>query len=301
MAATATQGPLTGLPRRLVQDGVLSEASLGQAIEAIEGRAANLVPYLVSNQLADARQIAVAAAHEFGVPLLDLDALELDLDVVKLVDDKLLTKHRVLPLLQRGKRLYVAVCDPTNLQALDEIKFATTLRVEPIVVEHNKLEARVASSISASMIVRQSQHPDIQGWVERAYSASLKQSDPNLRLHVETRTALGIMWAGHFPRAWQVIQGMQALVAQHEVSPFQLCMLKLTEASYYMLTAQTEACLRTVKEGLENERATGAHVMTHQLLAYGAGGALMTGDVERAQKLLDESAALPAPRGRFDT
>ncbi|HEY7671269.1 MAG TPA: type IV-A pilus assembly ATPase PilB [Gammaproteobacteria bacterium] len=149
MAATATQGPLTGLPRRLVQDGILSEDALGRALESIDGKAANLVPYLVSNQLADARQIAVAAAHEFGVPLLDLDAVELDLDVVKLVDDKLLTKHRVLPLLQRGKRLYVGVCDPTNLQALDEIKFATTLRVEPIVVEHNKLEARVARAIEA--------------------------------------------------------------------------------------------------------------------------------------------------------
>jgi len=163
------------------------------------------------------------------------------------------------------------------------------------------LEARVASSISASMIVRQSQHPDIQRWVERAYTSSLTQPDPNLRLHVETRTALGIMWAGHFPKAWQVIQGMQALVAQNEVSPFQLGMLKLTEASYYMLTAQTEACLRSVKEGLENERATGAHVMTHQLLAYGAGGALMTGDTENAQKMLDESNSLPTPRGRFDT
>jgi type IV pilus assembly protein PilB len=149
MAATATQGPLTGLPRRLVQDGILSEETLGRALEAIEGKAANLVPYLVSNQLADARQVAVAAAHEFGVPLLDLDAVELDLDVVKLVDDKLLTKHRVLPLLQRGKRLYVGVCDPTNLQALDEIKFATTLRIEPIVVEHSKLETRVARAIEA--------------------------------------------------------------------------------------------------------------------------------------------------------
>lgn len=163
------------------------------------------------------------------------------------------------------------------------------------------LEARVASSLSCSMIVRQSQHPDIQGWVERACSASVRQADPNLRLHVETRAALGIMWAGHFPKAWLVIQGMQAVVAQHEVSPFQLGMLKLTEASYYMLTGQTDACLRAVKEGLEIERATGAHVMTHQLLAYGAGGALMTGDTENAQKMLDESTSLPAPRARFDT
>ncbi|MDH3288912.1 MAG: hypothetical protein OEP48_14485 [Betaproteobacteria bacterium] len=163
------------------------------------------------------------------------------------------------------------------------------------------LEARVASSLSASLILRQSQHPDLQRWVERAYSASIMQSDPNLRLHVETRVALGIMWAGHFPKAWSVIQGMQALVAQQEVSPFQLGMLKLTEASYYMLTAQTDACLNAVKEGLEIERGTGAHVMTHQLLAYGAGGALITGDTENAQKMLDQSTSLPAPRGRFDT
>jgi DNA-binding SARP family transcriptional activator len=163
------------------------------------------------------------------------------------------------------------------------------------------LEARVSSSLSASMIVRQSQHPDLQRWVERAYASSLAQPDPNLRLHVETRVALGIMWAGHFPKAWSVIQGMQAVVAQHEVSPFQLGMLKLTEASFYTLTAQTDACLRAVKEGLEIERATGAHVMTHQLLAYGAGGALMTGDTENAQKMLDESTSLPAPRARLDT
>jgi len=149
MAVTATQGPLSGLPRRLVQDGVVSEADLMTAIEAIGGKAAQLVPHLVANRLGDPRQIAVAAAHEFGVPLLDLDAVDLDLDIVKLVDEKLLLKHRILPILQRGKRLFIAVCDPTNLQALDEIKFQTTLRIEPVVVEQDKLDARVGRAIEA--------------------------------------------------------------------------------------------------------------------------------------------------------
>src|SRR5690606_4578187 len=144
MAAIATQGSLTGLPRRLVQDGIVSEEDLLAALEAVKDQSGSLVSYLGENRLGSPRQIAVAAAHEFGVPLLDLDAIEPDLDVVRLVDDKLLTKHRVLPILQRGKRLYVAVGDPTNLHALDEIKFQTTLRVEPIVVEQDKLEARVA-------------------------------------------------------------------------------------------------------------------------------------------------------------
>src|SRR5690606_20854141 len=77
------------------------------------------------------------------------DAVEPDLDVVRLVDDKLLSKHRVLPILQRGKRLYIAVCDPTNMHALDEIKFQTTLRIEPVIVEQDKLEARVTRAIEA--------------------------------------------------------------------------------------------------------------------------------------------------------
>jgi len=149
MAVTATQGPLTGLPRRLVQDGVISEADLLAALDAIGGKATQLVPHLVANRLGDPRQIAVAAAHEFGVPLLDLDAVDLDLDIVKLVDEKLLLKHRILPILQRGKRLFIAVCDPTNLQALDEIKFQTTLRIEAVVVEQDKLDARVGRAIEA--------------------------------------------------------------------------------------------------------------------------------------------------------
>jgi type IV pilus assembly protein PilB len=149
MAVTATQGPLTGLPRRLVQDGVVSEADLLAALDAIGGKSSQLVPHLVANRLGDPRKIAIAAANEFGVPLLDLDAVDLDLDIVKLVDESLLIKHRILPILQRGKRLFVAVGDPTNLQALDEIKFQTTLRIEAVVVEQDKLDARVGRAIEA--------------------------------------------------------------------------------------------------------------------------------------------------------
>jgi type IV pilus assembly protein PilB len=149
MAVSATQGTLSGLPRRLVQDGIVTEDGLASVMKEAQRSGAGLVPILVARQLGEPRQIAVAAAHEFGVPLLDLDAIELDLDIVRLVSEKLLSKHRILPLLQRGKRLYIAVGDPTNLHALDEIKFATNLRIEPIVVEQDKLEQRVARAIEA--------------------------------------------------------------------------------------------------------------------------------------------------------
>lgn len=135
---------LQGLPQRLIQDGLVNEQVMMQALTAAKEADANLVSHLVTNGLAEAKEIAIAAAQEFGVPLLDLDAIALDLDVVKLVSDKLLAKHRVLPLMKRGKRLFVAVSDPTNLHALDEIKFQTGLSVEAVVVEDDKLQ-KIAS------------------------------------------------------------------------------------------------------------------------------------------------------------
>ncbi|GFE79071.1 type 4 fimbrial assembly protein PilB [Steroidobacter agaridevorans] len=135
---------LQGLPHRLIQDGLVDEQTMVQAMAAAKESDGNLVSHLVSKGIADAKEIAIAASQEFGVPLLDLDAAQLDLDVVKLVSDKLLAKHRVLPLLKRGKRLFIAVSDPTNLHALDEIKFQTGLSIEAVVVEDDKLQ-KIAS------------------------------------------------------------------------------------------------------------------------------------------------------------
>jgi type IV pilus assembly protein PilB len=135
---------MQGLPQRLIQDGLVDEQTMTQALIASKEADSNLVSHLVAKGIADAKEIAIAAAQEFGVPLLDLDAVQLDLDVVKLVSDKLLSKHRVLPLLKRGKRLFVAVSDPTNLHALDEIKFQTGLSIEAVVVEEDKLQ-KIAS------------------------------------------------------------------------------------------------------------------------------------------------------------
>ncbi len=149
MAATASRTNLAGLPRRLVQDGIVTEEKLVEATDAAKKEKLPLVAYLVNAEIANARAIAVAAAHEFGVPLLDLDAVEVDLDVVRAVDQKLINKHRVLPLVKRGQRLFLGISDPTNLQAIDDIKFQTSLRIDPVVVEQDKLEDRITRAIEA--------------------------------------------------------------------------------------------------------------------------------------------------------
>jgi type IV pilus assembly protein PilB len=147
LALGGQRSGLGGLPQRLVQDGVVEEAAMLEALNAARERKIGIVTMLVTSGAANARDIAVAASNEFGVPLFDLDAVSLDLETVRLVSDKLLAKHRVLPLFRRGKRLFLAVADPTNLHAIDEIKFQTSLGIEAIVVEDDKLQKAIDKAI----------------------------------------------------------------------------------------------------------------------------------------------------------
>ncbi len=146
-AAGSVRAVLTGLPQRLVLDGLVEESAMLDAIASARERKTHLVSWLVSHDMASARDIAIAAAQEFGMPILDLDAVAIDLDTIRLVNDKLLAKHRVLPLVKRGKRLHVGVSDPTILHAVDEIKFQTGLAIEAVVVEDDKLQRAVQKAI----------------------------------------------------------------------------------------------------------------------------------------------------------
>jgi len=138
---------LQGLPQRLVADGLVGDGAMVDAIAAARERRIGVVSYLVEHNVADAREIAIAASQEFGAPLLDLDAIQPDLETVRAVSDKLLRKHHVLPLVKRGKKLFLGISDPTNLHALDEVKFATGLSVEAVVVEEDKLALLLARSL----------------------------------------------------------------------------------------------------------------------------------------------------------
>jgi type IV pilus assembly protein PilB len=140
LALTSSRSGLGGLPQRLVQDGVVDESGMHAALLAANEKKTSFVTQLIIAGAANSRDIANAAANEYGVPIMDLTALTIDLDTVRVVSDKLLAKHRVLPLFKRGKKLFLGVADPTNLHAIDEIKFQTGLTVEAIVVEDDKLQ-----------------------------------------------------------------------------------------------------------------------------------------------------------------
>jgi len=139
MAAVSHSHNLTGLARAMVNHGWLSEAEA----EAVWKRATeadeSFVTELIKGRRFKAGQVAEFAAASFGYPYLDLDAMDPDSLPKGLLDHKLIQKRRVVALYQRGNKLYVATSDPTNLQALDEVKFQTGQTVEPVVVDDDKL------------------------------------------------------------------------------------------------------------------------------------------------------------------
>jgi type IV pilus assembly protein PilB len=148
MATTINKIPLSGLARRLVQDGILTDEVANHAFQEAVKQKQPLTSYLVTNNLAGSVDVVQAASTEFGVPAFDIDAIEICPDTVKLVAEALIRKHHALPLLKRGNKLYLAVADPTNLQALDEIKFHVgMINTEAVLVEEHKLTAAIQKAL----------------------------------------------------------------------------------------------------------------------------------------------------------
>ncbi len=144
MAATPQSAPLGGLARAMVQAGRLKEVEAEQLLSQAAGNKSSFIEQLVASKKATALDVARFVAETFGYPLLDLGAFDEAHVPANAVDRKLIASHKVIPLHKRGNRLSVAIADPTNLRALDEIRFQTGLAVDPIVVEEPKLLPLVA-------------------------------------------------------------------------------------------------------------------------------------------------------------
>ena len=150
MVAATLGGTLSGLGRAMVQRGLLPEHDA----EAIQSQATTarvgFVEQLILGRKLKEAEIAEFAATTFGLPLLDLAAIDAEQMPLKAVDDKFLQSRRALPLFQRGNKLYVGMSDPTNRAILDELKFQTGQQIEPIVVEDTKLATLLHKLLKAN-------------------------------------------------------------------------------------------------------------------------------------------------------
>jgi type IV pilus assembly protein PilB len=144
-----TDSQLSGFIKYLIQEGLLTENEATNHNLEAQKKNTPLLSYLVANNFIKSKIIATKASVEYGVPLLDLDAIDLLTLPLHLINESLIIKHRALPLFIRGKTLFIALSDPTNLQALDEIKFQSQLHTETILVEEDKLTKAIDIALEA--------------------------------------------------------------------------------------------------------------------------------------------------------
>jgi len=166
---------ITGIVRRLVLDGALAEPDARKAMDDALKEKKPVQQYLIEKRLITTRQIAAANSVEFGIPLFDASAMDLTQAATKLVSEELIQKHAILPLFKRGNRLFVAISDPTNTRALDELKFATNLAVEPILVDEDTLRRVTEKALQQSDALNDS--GDTEG-LENLETGDISDNEP---------------------------------------------------------------------------------------------------------------------------
>ena len=149
MAAIPAQSSLSGLARALVQAGRIKESDADMLLSQATATKNSFIGQLVASRKLSGAEVAKFASETFGYPMLDLGAYEEGHIPKTAIDRKLIATHRVVPLYKRGNRLAVATADPTNLRALDEIRFQTSLAVDPIIVNEEQL-APLVTQLSES-------------------------------------------------------------------------------------------------------------------------------------------------------
>jgi type IV pilus assembly protein PilB len=140
MAVNPSYGSaVSGLARAMVQHGRLPEAVAEEISIQARNAGTPFIDQLIQGRKMSALDVAEFASHVFGLPLADLEALDATAFPLDLVDRKLMREKRVLPLRKRGNRLAVAISDPSNSQVLDAVKFQTSMSIDAVVVEDDKL------------------------------------------------------------------------------------------------------------------------------------------------------------------
>ena len=142
--------PLNGLAHRLVGSGVLEQAQAEKACLNANKKGKSLLTFLLNEQLADPLALAEAAAAEYGIPLIDINAFDLTVAPLSLVSEVLIEKHTALPLHLRGNQLFIGLRDPTDHEVIDEIQFSSGFHVEPILIPADRIESAIERALEST-------------------------------------------------------------------------------------------------------------------------------------------------------
>lgn len=156
MAADTTPNKLSGLARILIHQKLLSEEAAIAIQSAANNKQVSFITHIVQSRQLTALQVAQAASHAFGFPLLDLNAMNADFVPAKGISPQMMQNYRAMTLYNRGNNMFVAVSDPTNLHMLDEVQFQTGKTLVPVVVEDDKLGKWIDKLVEARDTTMQS-------------------------------------------------------------------------------------------------------------------------------------------------
>ncbi|AUC06678.1 type IV-A pilus assembly ATPase PilB [Acinetobacter lwoffii] len=167
---TALQGSprFTGFIRRLVEEGLISAEDMRSALAHAKQEKVDIVAELINQQQLSPTIIAETISVEFGEPLFDISAYDPAQILRDAIDEKLITKYRILPIFKNSSILYVATSNPTNIEAIDAVRFSTKLNIETIIVEHNKLEKLIEQNFTEESTFEFDEEFDLDVDVESA-------------------------------------------------------------------------------------------------------------------------------------
>ncbi|MBL7479214.1 type IV-A pilus assembly ATPase PilB [Legionella bononiensis] len=140
---------LQGIGQLLVLEKLLEKSKAIEYYKSAASEKISLIQYLVKNNILSAEQIALTAAQNFGVPMIDLNCIDVEAIPANLVNEKLIRRHSMIPLFTRGSNLYLATDDPSKQSSLKEIQFHTGLNTNAIVVETDKLSVLIERLLTA--------------------------------------------------------------------------------------------------------------------------------------------------------
>lgn len=140
----------TKLGETLIREGLITSQQLREALEHQRAHGGRLGSTLVKLGFISDEEVTAVLSRQYGVPSVNLSLFEIDESALKLITEDVARRYNVLPISRVGSTLTLAMIDPTNVLAIDDIKFMTGLSVEPVVVSETALQEAIKKYYGSS-------------------------------------------------------------------------------------------------------------------------------------------------------
>lgn len=133
----------------LVREKVITSEQLKKAIDEQRSSGGKLGANLIRLNLITENDLTTFLSRQYGIPAIDLAAAEIDREIIKLIPEDVCKKYQILPISRAGSTLVVAMADPSNIFAIDDIKFLTGYNVDTVIASEAAIEVAIEKHYAA--------------------------------------------------------------------------------------------------------------------------------------------------------